>query len=103
MTDKELYQANVEAQLGDWRAGIGKLKDEIGQAGPKGPENDNDIRLHTLTRGLEEIERKLEQVVQADAGEWEARRTELDEALVSWRYNYEHTQVELLKTDESGA
>lgn len=100
MTDKELYQTNVEAQLGDWRAEIGKLKDKIGQAGVKGPKNDNDHRLQTLTKGLEAIERKLEQVVQADEGKWGAFRAELDKALVSWRYNYEHTQVELLKTDE---
>jgi predicted nucleic acid-binding Zn-ribbon protein len=98
MTEKELYQANVEAQLRDWLAEIGKLKDKFSQAGIKGQNDDRP--LQALTRNLEEIERKLAQVVQADEKQWEALKAELDEALVSWRHNYEQAQMEILKTDE---
>ncbi|GIK38847.1 MAG: hypothetical protein BroJett011_26800 [Chloroflexota bacterium] len=97
MTEKELYQANIEAQLKDWLAGIGKLKDKFSQAGAKGR---SDEQLQVLSRNLEEIERKLAQVIQADEGQWEAYKVELDEALVSWRYNYEQAQADILKTDE---
>ncbi|MCL4298229.1 MAG: hypothetical protein KJ077_21005 [Anaerolineae bacterium] len=98
MTEKELYQANVEAQLRDWLAEIGKLKDKISQAGVKGRSDDR--QLQALSRNLEEIERKLAQVVQADEKRWEALKAELDEALVSWRHNYEQAQVQMLETDE---
>lgn len=96
MTEKELYQANIEAQLKDWLAGIGKLKDKFSQAGAKGR---SDEQLQVLSRNLEEIERKLAQVVQADEKQWEGLKADLDEALVSWRHNYEQVHVEILKTD----
>ncbi|MCK6629693.1 MAG: hypothetical protein L6R45_31525 [Anaerolineae bacterium] len=98
MTEKERYQTNVEAQLNEWQAGIGKLKDKFDKAGVKG-NLDYEQQFKRLARGLEEVQQKFQQLQEANEEQGAKFKKELDRMLVSWRSSFEQIQAEILKTD----
>ncbi|NJN94591.1 MAG: hypothetical protein HC875_11100 [Anaerolineales bacterium] len=99
MTEKEQYQSTVKAHLADWQAQIGQLKARLDK--PTTTANtDYEQHFKELTRSLEEIQRKLQQLQRASEIGWEGLKLELDKALIAWRSNFEQIQAEILKTDE---
>jgi uncharacterized coiled-coil DUF342 family protein len=77
MTDKELYQQKLQAQLDEWRSEIDKLKAKASGASADAKLEMN-RQAEVLESKIEEGKKKLSELADASDDKWESMKDSMD-------------------------